>query len=459
MLLFSKAVIEALELSAHVIFLMFAFFLQVMFFAGIIAIWNKRRTNGSMRKPFGRNVDEKHLPYITTLLAVYDEAECLERNCVWFERVRYPKDRCELLILTEEDDPRTNAVAARMAAIYPNVRHEIIPADYLGAKHPHNKPRALAYGLTVLTPEAEVVGVLDAEDLISPDVFSNVAEHIHEYPIVQGRLGIKNSRENLLSYWCGCEYALLEIMQSGRDFLGWMKFPRGTTYFVRRDVVEKTGWSTRNVTEDLAFNVRVYARGHESGLIDSTTWEESPLELGVWIKQRTRWFQGALQTIKEDIDLSRLSLVQRLSVQQLVYHIVVIPLFGAVMLPLFLYDSVLAVGLGLPSIINPSDVYRPLWYLNSVCLLLVCLEFAAAVIIRYRRHPDLLARLSACLLLPLMFMFLLPVPAVRACWREWKGRGEWEKTRHRGETCDPETQITDGAVSAAKTAEETIPAA
>ena len=35
MLLFSKAVIEALELSAHVIFLMFAFFLQVMFFAGV----------------------------------------------------------------------------------------------------------------------------------------------------------------------------------------------------------------------------------------------------------------------------------------------------------------------------------------------------------------------------------------------------------------------------------------
>ena len=459
MLLFRKAVVEALELSAHVVFLIFALCLQVMFVAGIVAMWRKYRNNGSPHDVPRSRGDSESLPYVTTMLAVYDEAECLERNCVWFERIRYPKERCELLILTEEDDTKTNIVAARMAALYPNVRHAIVPVDYLGCDHPHNKPRALAYGLTRLHPHSEVVGVLDAEDLVSPDVLSEVAKYIGDYPIVQGRLAIKNSNENLLSYWCGCEYALLEVLQSGRDILGWMKIPRGTTYFVRRELIEEIGWSTRNVTEDLAFNVRVYAQRYEAKIIDSTTWEESPIDLGVWVKQRTRWFQGALQTVKENIDLSRLNFMQRFSVQQLVYHIVVIPLFGALMLPLFAYDSVLAVFFGFPSIINPSDVYRPLWFLNSICLLLVCIEFATAVIIRYRNHPDLVARLISCLLLPLMFMFLLPVPAVRACIREWTGSRDWEKTRHRGETLDPESQFTPGVVRAAKTAEETLPVA
>lgn len=87
------------------------------------------------------------------------------------------------------------------------------------------------------------------------------------------------------------------------------------------------------------------------------------------------------------------------------------------------------------------------------------MEFATAVILRYRKHPDILARLVSCLLLPLMFMFLLPVPAVRACWREWRGSREWEKTHHRGETCDGETLLTPGVMARAKTAKETLPAA
>jgi cellulose synthase/poly-beta-1,6-N-acetylglucosamine synthase-like glycosyltransferase len=459
MFLFNKAVIEALELASHVVFLVFALCLQVMFIAGLVAIWKRHRASRRATKPANTHTDSASLPYVTTMLAVYDEAECLERNCVWFARVHYPKDLCELLILTEEDDAKTNAVAVRMAGIYPNVRHEIVPADYLGADHPHNKPRALAYGLTKLHDRTEVVGVLDAEDLVSADVLSEVSKYIGEYPIVQGRLAIRNSRENLLTYWFGCEYALLEVLQSGRDLLGWMKIPRGTTYFVRRELIEKIGWSTRNVTEDLAFNVRVYASGYEARLIESTTWEESPLEVGVWIKQRTRWFQGAFQTIRENIDLSRLNFIQRFSVQQLVYHILVIPLFGAVMLPLFIYDSLFAVAFSLPSIISTSDVYEPLWFLNTICLGLVCAEFATAVILRYRNHPDLIARLVSCLLLPLMFMFLLPLPAVRACWREWRGSREWEKTRHRGETCDPETLVVPGVVVEAKAAKETLPAA
>ena len=32
--------------------------------------------------------------------------------------------------------------------------------------------------------------------------------------------------------------------------------------------------------------------GWRSGTIDSTTWEEAPLRVGVWLRQRARWFKG-----------------------------------------------------------------------------------------------------------------------------------------------------------------------
>jgi hypothetical protein len=36
-----------------------------------------------------------------------------------------------------------------------------------------------------------------------------------------------------------------------------------------------------------------------------------------------------------------------------------------------------------------------------------------------------------------MFMALLPLAALRAWWRESQGSDNWEKTKHRGETCCP----------------------
>ena len=436
MIVWNDAILKTLLVTAHFTFIIFALSLQVMFFAGLVALYRRWRAKGARRA--GAQKQPAGLPYITTFLAAYDEAESLERNCARFERVAYPKDKCELLILTEEDDVRTNEVAARVAQKHPNVRHEIVPADYLGVDHPHNKPRALAYGLTKLRDETEVVGVLDAEDLVGTEMLSKVAEGMAQADIVQGRLAIKNSKENLLSYWCGAEYALLELLQTGRDLLGWMKIPRGTTYFVRKELVREIGWSTRNVTEDLAFNVRVFAQGHKAVLIETTTWEESPVDVDVWIKQRTRWFQGALQTVKERIDLSRLGPMEKFSVYQLVYHILLVPLVGAIVLPFILLDTIGAEFINFREPLADSHAFLWLWLVNSAILGVVCIEFATATALRYWGHRDLMHRLGACVFLPAMFMFLLPLPAVRACWREYRGLVTWEKTHHRGETEAPE---------------------
>ncbi|MCE3233510.1 MAG: putative glycosyltransferase, partial [Rickettsiaceae bacterium] len=55
-------------------------------------------------------------------------------------------------------------------------------------------------------------------------------------------------------------------------------------------------WDPYNVTEDADLGVRIAQKGWRSTIIDSTTLEECPITITAWIKQRSRWIKGHLQT-------------------------------------------------------------------------------------------------------------------------------------------------------------------
>jgi glycosyltransferase XagB len=55
-------------------------------------------------------------------------------------------------------------------------------------------------------------------------------------------------------------------------------------------------WDPYNVTEDADLGFRIARAGLRTITIASTTWEEAPVELGNWLKQRTRWLKGWMQT-------------------------------------------------------------------------------------------------------------------------------------------------------------------
>lgn len=51
-----------------------------------------------------------------------------------------------------------------------------------------------------------------------------------------------------------------------------------------------------NVTEDADLAYRLARRRWRLGVIDPPTWEEAPATLGPWLRQRSRWIKGHLQT-------------------------------------------------------------------------------------------------------------------------------------------------------------------
>ena len=56
------------------------------------------------------------------------------------------------------------------------------------------------------------------------------------------------------------------------------------------------GWDPYNVTEDADLGMRLARFGYRTAIIPSTTYEEAPARIGPWLRQRTRWFKGWMQT-------------------------------------------------------------------------------------------------------------------------------------------------------------------
>src|SRR5687767_10975045 len=65
----------------------------------------------------------------------------------------------------------------------------------------------------------------------------------------------------------------------------------------RTAVLRETGaWDPYNVTEDADLGMRLARLGYRTGVIQSTTYEEAPARFRPWLKQRTRWCKGWMQT-------------------------------------------------------------------------------------------------------------------------------------------------------------------
>ncbi|NOZ32852.1 MAG: hypothetical protein GXP01_07225, partial [Alphaproteobacteria bacterium] len=56
------------------------------------------------------------------------------------------------------------------------------------------------------------------------------------------------------------------------------------------------GWDSFNVTEDADLGVRLARAGNQCSTFGSITYEEAPVSIDGWIRQRTRWTKGWIQT-------------------------------------------------------------------------------------------------------------------------------------------------------------------
>lgn len=239
-------------------------------------------------------LDATLLPRYTILVPLYDEAAVLPGLVRGLDQLDYPKTKLDVKLLLEEDD-HTTIRAARRLALGSHYDLVIVPRS-----EPRTKPKACNYGL--LHARGEYVVIFDAEDRPEPDQLKKAVVAFRKAPpgvaCVQAKLNYWNREQNLLTRWFTIEYSQwFDLFLPGLDATG-APIPLGGTsnHFPVETLLELGAWDPFNVTEDADVGIRLSRRGLRTAMIDSTTYEEANSRLYNWIRQRSRWVKGYVQT-------------------------------------------------------------------------------------------------------------------------------------------------------------------
>ena len=241
-----------------------------------------------------RLADPDDWPVYTILCPLYREANVAPDLVAAIDALDYPRDKLDVKLLVEGDDPDTIAVALAVAGA-PHIEVVIVPAA-----SPRTKPKALNAGLA--RARGAFVTVFDAEDRPHPQqlraalaAFEDCGEKL---ACVQAPLVIDNHDASWIARQFAAEYAiqfreLLPLLAK----LG-LPLPLGgsSNHFRASVLREAGGWDAHNVTEDADLGYRLAREGYRSGIIAPPTWEEAPVSFKAWLDQRTRWIKGHMQT-------------------------------------------------------------------------------------------------------------------------------------------------------------------
>ena len=245
-------------------------------------------------RPDPDEVPEDELPSYTVLVPLYKEHRVAASLIAHLSRLRYPPDRLQILLLVERDDDLTISALAGAAL---DARFETLAFD---PSLPRTKPKACNIGLQRATGTLCVI--YDAEDQPEPDQLRKAAAAFRRLPpevvCVQAELHFWNPSTNWLTECFTSEYARRYRLElHGMDRLG-LPIPLGgsSNHFRTAALCELGGWDPYNVTEDADLGIRLARRGWKTRIIDSVTAEEANSDLGNWMRQRSRWIKGHIQT-------------------------------------------------------------------------------------------------------------------------------------------------------------------
>lgn len=400
------------------------FYLMCIWVRMIAAFYSQPKM---FRAPLAKlRVNDIDLPVYSVLVALYQEENQINDLICSLSKLDWPKSKLEIKLICEGDDLACiNAIKATIQG--PPFELIIVPPSL-----PRTKPKALNFAFPLCTGRYLVL--YDAEDRPHPhqlrEAYSRFCNEEKNIACLQAPLVIHNAEQGWLTSLFAIEYSAL--FSGLLPTLAKWKTPiplGGTSNHFRRSALEYVGaWDPYNVTEDADLGIRLSRMGFLTGTLNSPTYEEAPSSLGSWIRQRTRWFKGWLQTwlvhmrnpSKLHKDLGWYN--------TFIFHAVITGMIvSALTHPLFL----ISLASSLYYIAVTPEVEAFYFILAIVDISNILFGYIAFSVLAWRTLPvSGLASLRPKLIGVPVYWLLISVAAWRAMWHLIQRPFEWEKTTH-----------------------------
>lgn len=259
----------------------------------------------SRREPFIRRRPRHAVvpdgPEIVFLLPCLNEAAVIGASVRRLLDIGAP--RTHIMVIDDGSDDGTAAVVEAIGDPRAEVLRRVLPDARRG------KGEALNHALTVveqrfshLQPDDLVIGVVDADGRLDPTAVADARLAFSDPYVGAVQMGVRinNRFDSLLARMQDMEFVVFtEVFQRGRRHLGSVGMG-GNAQFVRKSALDVLGprpWS-HSLTEDFDLGVRLNGtRWTNEFCSTSAVHQEGVTNLRRYLRQRTRWFQGNLQSL------------------------------------------------------------------------------------------------------------------------------------------------------------------
>ena len=242
-----------------------------------------------------RGIPDADLPPYTVLVPAYNEPEVVADLIGAMAALEYPREKLQMLLLLEADDDVTITAAQRCQESDAITIVLVPPAD------PRTKPKACNYGLQFAT--GEIITIYDAEDKPEPLQLRRVVAAFHALPdsvaCIASETGLSQRPSEPADRLVHRGVRAVVRVSAARPDAHQFPYPAGR--YVKPSATcrcwTRSGhWDPFNVTEDADLGLRIAASGYHTAVVDSVTLEEANSDPINWIRQRSRWYKGYLQT-------------------------------------------------------------------------------------------------------------------------------------------------------------------
>ena len=241
--------------------------------------------------------DDQRLPMVSLHLPICNEPPLMVRQTLdALAELDYPD--FEVLVIDNNtlDPSLWEPVAEHCARLGPRFRF-----FHLG-RHPGYKAGALNFARRQTAPEAEVIGVLDSDYLVSPDWLRCMVPQFSD-PAIGFVQSPQDYRDNdgsffkRLMFW---EYAgffhLGMVTRNERNAI----IQHGTMTLIRKAaLLNENGWAEWCITEDSQLGLRLFRAGYEAVYSKKSFGKGvMPDDFNAFRKQRYRWAYGAMRIVR-----------------------------------------------------------------------------------------------------------------------------------------------------------------
>jgi 1,2-diacylglycerol 3-beta-glucosyltransferase len=235
------------------------------------------------------------LPRFAILIPAHDEAPVVASAVASAVALEYPTSRRDIFVVADNCADET-AVIARGAGATVYERTD-------------EQNRAKGYALGWLLEQLEAEGrrfgayvVVDADTRLSANFLTRMAAVLASgAQVAQAQYRVLNGDDAWTAGIRAVAFALFNHLRPlGRSCFGWSAGLKGNGMCFSRTVIERFGWGSYSLTEDVEYHVRLIEAGISVVYVpDATIAAEMPVNLAQARSQQARWERGRLELTRD----------------------------------------------------------------------------------------------------------------------------------------------------------------